>query len=242
MAAAGSMTAHGGTPVPAAATAILERWLARCAAALAGPPRRRAAIVEELRDGLHEATSARLARGMSAPDAARAALTEFGDPLAVAAAFAAELAAARARAMTGALVGSGPLVGLTWIAALLTSHGGMRVLVSARAAWPLLPIVVGAVVLAAVLVTLATGRLSRWVPARPGLVLGTAAAAGLATVTLDLSVLGLLAFKALTAGWAPLAGPLLPLAVTASVTRLTMATRAAHGCLTDARSVTWAGT
>lgn len=228
-------------PVPAlpgAAAPVLAAWLDRLAAALPGPRRPRAAIVDELRDGLHEATRARLANGAPAEVAANAAIAEFGDPATVASAFADELAAARARTMTLALVGTGPLIGIAWLGALLTSPAVPPLPIppwqgqptGLWTAWPLVPAAVATVVAAAVLVLATTGRLSRWLPARPRTAPTAAATAGLTTAAVDLALLAMLAAQVLRTEL--IAGPLLPLAAAASLIRLILATRAARDCLT----------
>lgn len=244
---------RGGQELPAPAAAVLEDWLDRLAATLPGPRRARAAIVEELRDGLYEATLARLVASAGAAGAAHAAVAEFGDPATVARGFVGELADARARTLTLTLVGSGPLVGAAWIGALApaaTSAGLVIPPWQAQAgrlwaAWPLIPAAVATIIAAAVLVIAATGPLGRWLPAhlrhRPRLAPTAAATAGVITAAVDLSLLVALAASALSAFGTgpipdPLAGssavPLLPVAVAASLVRLTLATRAACGCLT----------
>jgi hypothetical protein len=220
---------------PGVAGATVDAWLGRVAAALPGPRRARAAIVDELRDGLHEAIGARRARGAPAPAAARDAVAEFGDPATVAAAFAGELSAAGARALGLRLVGSGPLVGALWLGALLTGPTGLPIPpwhgrpAGPLAAWPLVLAAVATVVAATALIVATTGRLSRWLPVPPRLPAAAAATAGLVTAAVDLTVLATLAAWAL--GPSPALGPLLPLAVAASLTRMTLAARAARACL-----------
>jgi VIT1/CCC1 family predicted Fe2+/Mn2+ transporter len=227
-----------GSPPGATAAAIVEAWLDRLAAALPRRPRRtRAAIVDELRDGLHEAIRAHQDRGAPPILAARAAVAEFGDPATVAVSFTDELAAARARALALRLIGTGPAVGALWLGALL---GGPAAAASALpippwhlrpaglpAAWLLVPAAVVTVLIATTLILTVTGRLSRWLPARPRLAPAAAATAALITAAVDLGMLTLLAVQALRAG--PVAGPLLPLAAAASLTRMTLAARAARG-------------
>ena len=67
---------------------VLDDYLAQLAARLPGPARARQAILAELHDGLVEATHTRLTGGASpAQAAAAAAVTVFGDPTTIAAAF-----------------------------------------------------------------------------------------------------------------------------------------------------------
>jgi hypothetical protein len=226
-------------PPGATAAAIVEAWLDRLAAALPRRPRRaRGAIVDELRDGLHEAVRAHQDRGDPPILAARAAVAEFGDPATVAGSFADELAAARARALALRLIGTGPAVGALWLGALLGGPAAaaaappippwdLRLAGLPAAAWLLVPAAVVTVLIATMLVLATTGRLSRWLPARPRLAPAAAATAALITAAVDLGMLTLLTVQALRAG--PVAGTLLPLAATASLTRMTLATRAARG-------------
>src|SRR5262245_44672369 len=105
----------------------IETYLAAIATHLAslglpGPRRARQAIIAELRDGLLEATTARLEQGLHPKRAARAALEEFGDPTAVASAFTPELAGIQARRTALTLTRTGPLVGVLWLAALAATH------------------------------------------------------------------------------------------------------------------------
>ena len=69
----------------------LDAYCCDLAARLRGPGRRREQILAELRDGLDHAIEDRIAHGLTNTEAARAAITEFGTPEAVADAFAGEL-------------------------------------------------------------------------------------------------------------------------------------------------------
>jgi hypothetical protein len=129
---------------------------------LAGPGPVRASILDELRDGLHQAAVAH--RGTTDP--AAAAIAEFGTPAQVAGAFAGELAGAQARRTARGYLLTGPPVGVLWVLALTADGDPLDVI----GPWRLVPPVpvVAAAVLAAVLVLAGTGRASRWVrvPAR----------------------------------------------------------------------------
>ena len=83
---------------------LIESYLAQVARRLPAGRRRRAAILDELRDGLYEAVE----RGLAPADA----VGGFGTPAAVAAAFAGELATVRARRTVWAYLGTRPLVGI----------------------------------------------------------------------------------------------------------------------------------
>lgn len=76
-----------------------------------------AALAEEVGDGLAEAYEARLTQGMAPPEAARTAVAEFGDPVAIVAEFR-RINPAR-RAATAFLM-TGPMVGACWAALLIS--------------------------------------------------------------------------------------------------------------------------
>jgi hypothetical protein len=217
----------------------VESYLAAIAARLPGPARSCAEIVAELRAGLLDAADAHQSAGLPPAQAARAAIREFGGPEQVADGFRAELAARQARRLSAGLVAGGPLVGLAWIAAALASHLGMHLAPPWH--WPDLPpllslgirlvvVVVAAAAWAALLGIAATGRLTRWLPARPRHGPTVAMIAGFGAAGADLVLLSLVAgLLALAPGkLAPLP---IALAAAASLARLTLAARAAHRCL-----------
>jgi HAAS domain-containing protein len=233
-----------GSPEPAAGPPI-EGYLAAVTTGLPGPPRARAGVVAELRSGLLDAVDAHRSAGLPPAEAALAAVREFGDPDRVAAAFRAELAAGQARRVAVTLLATGPLVGLLWIATALASH--LIVLLGRpwqltglspglRAGMPLLAVAVGVTAWAALLGIAATGRLTRWLPARPRRAPTAAAVAGFGAVGAD--GLGLLL---LVAQLATAPGKLSPLpaavAAAASLARLLFARRAARDCLTTRASL-----
>ena len=218
----------------------VESYLSEVAAALPGPARTRSDIIAELRSGLLDATDAYRAAGHPADEAAAAALSEFGDPRQIAAAFRPELAARQARRTALTLITTGPLVGLLWAAAATASH--IRIHRAPPWQWhgmpPATPITMplfGAVFLtfmgAALLTIATTGHLTRWLPASPRTAPATAAIAGFGAAAADLAVFILLASKLATAPAALSPAPVLA-AATASLARLTLARRAARRCLT----------
>lgn len=219
-------------PDPAAAR-IITAYLDQLAACLPGPAAPRRGILAELHDGLKEAAHSYEATGLSPAHAAHAATAAFGAPHTLAAAFAPELAAARARHTALRLLCTGPLVGLAWLAVVVTSptaqalppwrHGLTGVLV----ALPLVGVAIATAVLAAMATVATTGRLSRWIP-HPHRVATTAAATvGGAVIAADLTLLGMLTTQALTIPSALTLAPAV-LAGTASLTRLTAAAHALH--------------
>ncbi|HEX8131972.1 MAG TPA: permease prefix domain 1-containing protein [Actinomycetes bacterium] len=228
-----------GLPEPAAGPAI-EGYLAEVTARLPGPPRAHAGIVAELRSGLLDATDAHRSAGLPPAEAAVAAIREFGLPARVADGFRAELAASQARRVALTLLVTGPLVGLLWIATALTSHLGIRPVLpwqetglspGLRVGMPLVAVAIGVTALAALLGIASTGRLTRWLPARPRRAPTAAAVAGFGAVGADGLGLVLLAAQLATA---PGKLSVVPAAVAAaaSLARILLAGRGARHCLT----------
>jgi hypothetical protein len=230
---------------PGAGPAV-ERYLAEIARLLPGPPRAHAGIVAELRSGLLDATDAHRSAGLPPAQAALAAIREFGEPARVAAGFRAEIAAGHARRVVVSLLATGPLVGLLWVATAASSHLGIR----AGAPWRwvgqspalrvgicLVAAAVGVTAWAAVLGIASTGRLSRWLPARPRRAPTAAAVAGFGAVGADGLGLLLLATQLATTS-AKLSPIPAATAAAASLVRLTLARRAARRCLAIRASLT----
>ena len=193
----------------------------------------------ELRAGLLDAADARQSAGLPPPQAALAAISEFGAPGRVAASFRPELAARQARRVSVSLVAAGPVVGLLWITAAAASHLGLRM--TPPWPWPDLPpglsagirlavVVIVAGALAALAGIATTGRLTRWLTVRPRTAPTAALLAGLGAACADLVMLSLCAGEL---ALAPARLALFPvaLAAAASVARLALAARAAHRCL-----------
>jgi len=216
---------------------VLDGYVAELEAALVGPNPARAAIVAEVADGLAEATAAHQRRGLAPADAAGAAAAEFGGARLVAAGFGAELAVQTGRRVGLGLLATGPLVGLTWLAAALTNAAAIGQQPSAGLL--LVPVLFAAVlavaVPAAVVSVLAAGRLARWLPAGSGLAPTAAGLAAGCCVAGDLLLLsGLVAWAAISGG---LVWPLAVTAATASATRLVLAGLAARRCVAARRQV-----
>ncbi|HEV2452404.1 MAG TPA: permease prefix domain 1-containing protein [Streptosporangiaceae bacterium] len=217
----------------------IDGYLRQVAARMPGPAQARADILAELRSGLLDAADAHRSAGLPARAAAAAAITEFGDPGQVADAFRPHLAMKQARRVCLTLVVTGPLVGLLWTVAGLASHITIRHAPPWQ--WPgapplsigVFPVVVTALIItvwSALATIAATGRLARWLPIGPRIAAATAATTGFAATTVDLAVLALLASQLVRDP-----GTLDPLpvaaAAAASLTRLTLARRAARKCL-----------
>jgi hypothetical protein len=217
-------------------------YLAAVAAQLTGPPSARAAVTDELRDGLMEALETHHARGCSPQEATVAAIAEFGDPDTVAAAFGPELGAVQARRVAVGLLVTGPLVGLTWIAAVVVNDlpPWRHQLIGPWLALPLVGLALAVAGPALGLTVAATGRLGRRlgrVVRRATLPPTAAAVAALAAVVADLTLLGIITGHALSSPgsyrWAPVI-----VAAGASLTRVTLAGRAAHRCLATRAALT----
>jgi hypothetical protein len=229
---AGSQPGPGGLAI--------DRYLTELTARLPGPRRARAGIVAELRSGLLDAADAHRSAGLPPAQAALAAIREFGSPAQVAAGFRAEIAASQARRIAASLLVTGPLVGLLWIATAAASHLSIGPALGWLRAGAVPGLGVGIYLVAAaagvtawgaILGIAATGRLTRWLPARPRRAPTAAAVAGCGAVCADGLGLALLAAALATV---PGKLSLLPAAAAAvaSLARLLFAGRAARRCLT----------
>lgn len=217
----------------------VDAYLAEVATRLPGPARERAGIVAELRAGLLDATDAHRGAGLPADRAAAAAVSEFGDPCQIADAFRPGLAISRARRVAVILLATGPPIGLLWAATALASNIGIRPAPpwqwagappGALLVFPLAGTACVIAVWTALFTVAATGRLTRWLPDRPRLAPGTAAIAGLGAAAADLALFVLLASQLATAPGALAPAPAAAAAL-ASLTRLSLAARAARRCL-----------
>jgi hypothetical protein len=194
--------------------ARVDAYLGELAHLLRGPRRRRAQILAELRDGLHQAIADHTTDGRTEDQAVESAIDHFGTPQAVADAFAGELVTAYARHTIAWYIATGPLVGIWWLL-LLQPHPWRAGLVALLAAIPVIPLI--AIAIATAAGTFATtGRLIRWLPeASPHRALtATIAVAALALVG-DLTVITLYVRSA------ALVRPLAILAIGASLIRIT---------------------
>jgi len=226
----------GPAGLPGHAEQAIASYLAEIAARLTGPARARRDILAELRAGLADAADAHRSAGLSPAQAARAAIAEFGRPDQVARGFRAELAAAQARRTALALLATGPLIGVLWAGAGLASHIGVPpwewagVPAGARPATHLALVVLLTAIGSALFTVAATGRLTRWLPARPA---ASAALAASGTAAMDITLLTLLATLAASTPGRLAALPVAA-AAAASLTRLTLTARAARKCLATA--------
>ncbi|GAB3984417.1 hypothetical protein GCM10029978_094050 [Actinoallomurus acanthiterrae] len=228
------MTRPGGPPGPP--EDVIGSYLADTAGRLIGPDRARRDILDELAAGLADAADAHADAGMDPVQAAHAAVTEFGGPDQVADGFRAELAAAQARRTALTVLTAGPLIGALWVGAALA--GGIAARPTAPWRWAGIPagarpavhlaVVALAIAIAGTLFTVATtGRLARWLPARP---LATATVAVGGTVPIDITLVTLLAAQAAGAPGRFAAFPAVA-ASAASLARLAFTVRATRACL-----------
>ena len=201
----------------------VDAYLRTLAAGLPGSRRARASILAEVADGLTECAEAYEARGLPAAAAARAAITEFGDPTELAAEFAGELAGVTAHRVGLALILTGPLVGAAWLAAYAARSGyGLREQLHHMPGW----LVVLAVLVPAAVLATATGAgpLVRWLRPLPAVAATAAVVAAGGCVIVDAMMLAALAWYG--GAWPVLALP----AVAASAVRLPLAGVAARRC------------
>jgi hypothetical protein len=169
-------------------------------------------IVDELADGLDETYRRYLGQSHDPEAAARSAVTEFGEPRVIVAAFA---DASRARKTARRLLTAGPVVGLGWAS----------VLISARAwTWPVpvVPRVLFGLALITVIGLLAAATLSR----QYRLVCRAAAAACVGTAILDAVMTGTVLVIAPALVWP------ITVAVVLSAGRSGFALRSVHHALT----------
>jgi hypothetical protein len=210
---------------PGAAEPAIRSYLAEIAAGLDGPASSRRDIVAELGAGVADAADAHRCAGLDPAQAARAAIAEFGSPAWVAAGFRGELAAATARRSALTLMTVGSLTGALFVIAGLANH--RATLPAGAQLATLLATIAVAVAIGNHLFTLAaTGRLTRWLPARPA---DSAAIAAGGTAAADVAMLAALTILATTPG--RLAALPLAAAIAASLAGLGLATRAARTCL-----------
>lgn len=214
---------------------LIDAYLADISGVFPGPGRRRADLLAELRSGLLDAFDSHSASGLPADSAAEAAISEFGDPRELAAAFCPDLTAALSRRLATALALAAAPIGLLWAFAAQASDHGLRHGVSWSAVG-LLPVpftAAAAIICAAVALATAvvTGRAARRLPRLPRIAPAVAAVGGFGTAASDLAILVLLVHQLATAP-DQLAPVPVAVATIVTLTRLVMAPRAAHRCLT----------
>lgn len=184
---------------------IIEHYLAALRSQLPAP------LVDELADGLEETRQRYLRLGLPADNAARAAVTEFGEPSVIIASFA---RVNPGRLTARSLLRIGPGVGGCWAAALLTARAWTW-----RVPEPAFMLVgLGLLAVIALLAVAALGRQYR-------LSSYAATAGGIGTGTLDAAVITGVMLAAPTLTW-----PLV-IATAASVTRIAISAKAVRRAL-----------
>jgi hypothetical protein len=178
------------------AQARVDAYLGELAHLLRGPRRRRAQILAELRDGLHQAIADHTTDGRTEDQA-----------------FAGELGTAYARHTIAWYIATGPLVGIWWLL-LLQPHPWRAGVVALLAAIPVLPLIPIAIAIAAGTFA-TTGRLIRWLPeASPYRALTVTIAVAVLALVGDVTVITLYVRSA------TLVRPLAILAIGASLLRI----------------------
>jgi hypothetical protein len=205
--------------------AVVEAYTAAVAERIDAPASMLVDIRDEVADGLSEAIEGYRRLGLSPDDAARAAVAEFGEPTAMAAALRTEVRLACARRTGLRLMVTGPVVGLLWIAAVLTAGRSAGSTVP-TGLWMVLPVIAVAVAVGAAsseFAVAASGRLSRWL-SRPALASAAAGVACGAALVTDLTIVGAAVVEVLVrhGAFSPV---LLLLAVVASLVRTTFTGR-----------------
>jgi hypothetical protein len=165
-------------------------------------------IVDELADGLTETFQRRLGQGLTAEAAARSAIAEFGTVDVIVTEFVRQSPGRRAARV---LLASGPVVGACWAVAAVTGH-----------AWtwptpaPIRAVFAGTLVMVVAALALAATARRSYRRTR------VAVLAGVGLLLLDIAALGCVALAA------PDATAALSVAVTASLVRVCLTTRALH--------------
>ncbi|WP_236243013.1 permease prefix domain 1-containing protein [Streptomyces sp. CC228A] len=183
-----------------------ERFAADLSGALHGPARVKAHMVDEVRTGLADTADAYEEAGLTAGQAAAAAVRDFGTPTELAPALQRELTVAQARSTARTAALTVPFAAVCWLHVRLVDGAG-------HAAVPFLTAHLAAVAVVAALLAAgtlaATGPLARRLPTPHRLPLavawvGTAASVAMAVAAVCLAVLAVLATEwAAAAGAAP---------------------------------------
>jgi hypothetical protein len=202
------------------ATQIIGGYLGELESRLPAGRRARIQILTEIADGLACATEQHTGRGESPQAAAHAAITEFGDPRAMAAAFTRQLGPATAHRIGVGLVVTGPLVGLIWVSANATAGlDWQSQIVSVLSSMPLYPLILAITVPASMIAITGSGWAARHLAVPPRVVTGAAMVAAIGCVAGDLSLL-----SAAVVGHLPVpAAPVNLIAAAVSVVRLSAA-------------------
>jgi hypothetical protein len=180
----------------------IEEYVTALAAALHGPARAKARMIDEIRDGLADATTARISEGEPHEAAARGAVREFGTIDDLLPDCQAELTVAQTRhtarlvvITTTALIAYWQLA---WIMPDAHSAGLPRIVQLFGAN---LGVLTGAAALLATTTLATTGVLGRWLPTPRRLPLVVAWTGTVTSVAMGIATITLVAASAFTASW-----------------------------------------
>jgi hypothetical protein len=176
-----------------ARTESVDSFLGAVAAQLPGPSGHRAAILDELNDGLLVAIESHERAGRAHAQAVNRALEEFGSPGSVAASFRSELMIARGRRTALAVHTATPIVTALWIAAARsrdatpTNH-----LFDSPADHIAAALLIAGLIASGVGTLVITRRLTGWLALPPRVALVGAMALALITIATDLAAVTVL--------------------------------------------------
>ncbi|MFI2371608.1 permease prefix domain 1-containing protein [Streptomyces sp. NPDC018833] len=177
----------------------VEDYVAALTAALHGPARPKARMIEEIRDGLEDTVAAYAGEGMPRERAARHAVREFGTPNELVPSCQRELTLAQARHTARAVTLTAPFLITCWYMVSSADHGQDWLVprMAQLLAVHLAGIAAAAALLAAAALA-ATGTLARWLPTPHRLPhtvawAGTTASVAMGIATLTLAIASLLA-------------------------------------------------
>ncbi|MEW2580060.1 permease prefix domain 1-containing protein [Streptomyces syringium] len=184
----------------------IEDYVAALTAALHGPARAKARMIEEIRDGLADTVAAHTRDGMPYQRAAHEAVREFGAPDELVPSCQRELTIAQARHTARAVAATAPFLIACWYLARTADHDQSWQLPHAA---QLLAVhlagvaTVAALLAAAMLAT--TGTLARWLPTLHRLPLAVAWTGTTASVAMAVATLALATASVLATNWLLLA-------------------------------------
>ncbi|MCX4820466.1 permease prefix domain 1-containing protein [Streptomyces sp. NBC_01142] len=184
----------------------IEDYVAALTAALHGPARAKARMIEEIHDGLADTVAAHTSEGTPYPRAAHQAVGEFGTPDELAPICQRELTIAQARHTARAVALTAPFLIACWYVARTADHGQSWQLprMAQLLAVHLAGVATGAALLAAA--TLATtGTLARRLPTPHGLPVAVAWTGTTASVAMAVATLALATASVLATNWPLLA-------------------------------------
>ncbi|MFF8609758.1 permease prefix domain 1-containing protein [Streptomyces sp. NPDC015346] len=198
---------------------------------LHGPPRAKARMIEEIRDGLADTAAACTEDGLSHDHALRRAVEEFGTPAELAPACQRELTVAQARHTARTVVLTAPFLVACWYLLLPAGPGGeppgprtVQLLAVHLAG------VAGVAALFAAAALAATGGLGRRLPLPHRLPLAVAWTGTTASVAMALATLALAVASLMTANW-----PLVALAGALAAASHALTAPSARACRRCAR-------